>query len=289
MDITFKNVEHRYMINTPFERLALDDINLSIKSGSFIAIIGHTGSGKSTLMQHMNGLLKPTNGEVSIGDFCIEANKKNKDLKALRRQVGMVFQYPEHQLFAETVEKDISFGPVNFGVSESVATRRAKGLLPQVGLSTDILEKSPFDLSGGQMRRVAIAGVLATEPSVLILDEPTAGLDPQGHKDMMEMFYNLHHEKKMTTILVTHNMLDAALYADYIYMMKQGSVYMEGTPEEIFQETDQLHEVGLDLPETIAILLQLEKRFKISIPRHGFTVKDAAVAIKHLLDSKKRN
>ena len=222
MRIELRQVEYRYQLNTPFERLALHDINLNVEPGSYVAIIGHTGSGKSTILQHLNGLLKPTKGEVAIGDKVITSKKKQKDLKSIRKKVGIVFQFPEHQLFDETVEKDICFGPMNFGTSEEEAKRLAKKTIGLVGLSEDILQKSPFDLSGGQMRRVAIAGVLAMEPDVIVLDEPTAGLDPRGRKDIMDMFARLHKERGMTTILVTHSMEDAAQYADEIIVMHQG-------------------------------------------------------------------
>jgi energy-coupling factor transport system ATP-binding protein len=178
MDISLKHVDYRYQVNTPFERLAIEDVSIDIPSGVYMAIIGHTGSGKSTVLQHLNALLQPTKGTVEIGEHEIKASQKNKNLKKVRQKVGIVFQFPEHQLFEETVEKDIIFGPMNFGVSETEAKERARVALKQVGLEEDILNKSPFDLSGGQMRRVAIAGVLAMEPDVIVLDEPTAGLDP---------------------------------------------------------------------------------------------------------------
>jgi energy-coupling factor transport system ATP-binding protein len=228
MDIIFKEVEHRYQVNTPFERIALHDLNLNIQSGTFLAVIGHTGSGKSTIIQHLNALLKPTAGEIQIGERTIKANRKEKNLKAIRQQVGVVFQFPEHQLFEETVEKDIAFGPMNYGVSEEEAKQKARELIKLVGLPEDILTRSPFDLSGGQMRRVAIAGILAMNPNVLILDEPTAGLDPRGRQEIMNMIYRLHKEKGLTTILVTHSMEDAAMYADELIVMNKGTVAMKG-------------------------------------------------------------
>lgn len=272
MEIKVTDLEHRYMPGSPFERLALSDVNLTIPSGKFIAVIGHTGSGKSTLIQHLNGLLKPTKGELTIGDRTIRANEKVKNLKPLRKKVGIVFQYPEHQLFEETVEKDICFGPMNFGVSEEAAKQKAKELLPLVGLNESALHKSPFDLSGGQMRRVAIAGVLAMEPEVLILDEPTAGLDPRGRTEIMDMFYNLHKEKQLTTILVTHSMEDAAIYADEIIVMDGGKVFMKGTPEEIFSKPDEIRSVGLDVPETIEFLMKLEEKFSVKLSRNAYTI-----------------
>src|SRR3954453_2987557 len=234
MDISLQQVEYRYQANTPFERLALQNVSFDIPEGTYLAIIGHTGSGKSTVLQHLNALLKPTSGKVVIGDSEIRAGEKQKDLKKIRKKVGIVFQFPEHQLFEETVEKDICFGPMNFGVSKADAKVLARAAIGQVGLAENILQKSPFDLSGGQMRRVAIAGVLAMEPDVLVLDEPTAGLDPRGRKEIMDMFYRLHKERGLSTILVTHSMEDAAQYADQIVIMQNGKVAKKGTPEEIF-------------------------------------------------------
>ncbi|PLS10323.1 energy-coupling factor ABC transporter ATP-binding protein [Neobacillus cucumis] len=260
MDISLQHVDYRYQANTPFERLAIEDVSIEIPAGTYLAIIGHTGSGKSTVLQHLNALLQPSNGKVKIGQHEIIAGQKNKQLKPVRQKVGIVFQFPEHQLFEETVEKDIIFGPMNFGVSETEAKERARRALKQVGLTEDILEKSPFDLSGGQMRRVAIAGVLAMEPEVIVLDEPTAGLDPRGRKEIMDMFYALHKERKLSTILVTHSMEDAARYADQIVIMQQGKVAKKGTPEEIFSSTDELLKMGLDVPEVVRFQLKLEEQ-----------------------------
>ncbi|MGD6796416.1 energy-coupling factor ABC transporter ATP-binding protein [Metabacillus indicus] len=260
MDITFQELEHRYQARTPFERLALHDINLEIKDRSFVSIIGHTGSGKSTILQHLNGLLKPTKGSLTVGDRKIEAGKKIKDLKPVRRAVAIVFQFPEHQLFEETVEKDIMFGPMNFGVPEEEARKKARNALKLVGLPENVLQKSPFDLSGGQMRRVAIAGVLAIEPEVLVLDEPTAGLDPSGRKEIMDLFYSLHKSRSLTTVLVTHSMEDAARYSDEIVVMHKGTVQMKGTPEEIFSQSEVLVSAGLDLPETVKLQKTIEQK-----------------------------
>lgn len=282
MDIVFENVEHVYNPKTPFERKALYDLNISVPSGTFQAVIGHTGSGKSTLIQHINGLLRPTSGKISIGDRII-GPEKQKDLRSLRKRVGIVFQYPEHQLFEETVEKDICFGPMNFGVSEEVAKSKAKEVLQLVGLSESVLEKSPFDLSGGQMRRVAIAGVLAMEPEVLILDEPTAGLDPRGRKEIMDMFKMMHNQAKLTTILVTHSMEDAAFYADHIIVMDKGTVYMQGTPSEVFQEPEKLNKVGLDIPESVQFMRSLSEALKKPLPQQSFTVEEVAEDIIRLL------
>lgn len=279
MDISLKQVDYRYQANTPFERLAIEDVSIDIPTGVYMAIIGHTGSGKSTVLQHLNALLQPTKGSVKIGDHEIKALQKNKNLKKVRQKVGIVFQFPEHQLFEETVEKDIIFGPMNFGVSASEAKERARIALKQVGLDEEILEKSPFDLSGGQMRRVAIAGVLAMEPDVIVLDEPTAGLDPRGRKEVMDMFYTLHQERKLSTILVTHSMEDAARYADQIVIMQQGKVVKKGTPEEIFSATDELVKMGLDVPEVVRFQLRLEEKLGINLEKIYLTIDELSSAV----------
>jgi energy-coupling factor transport system ATP-binding protein len=277
MELSTKQLAHIYSKGTPKERRAVYDVSIDVPPGSFYAIIGHTGSGKSTLIQHLNGLLKPTSGFVAIGDTTIRPDEKGKRLKEVRKHVGMVFQYPEHQLFEETIEKDICFGPRNFGVSEVEAKRRANESLVTVGLGEEYLQRSPFELSGGQMRRVAIAGVLAMKPDVLILDEPTAGLDPSGQREMMDLFLSLQREHNITIILVTHSMEDAARYADKIMVMSGGTVYMEGTPAEIFRQEDKLQAVGLDIPESTRFLKSLQERFGISIEA-GFT-EEAVVEI----------
>ncbi|MFJ5625126.1 energy-coupling factor ABC transporter ATP-binding protein [Peribacillus loiseleuriae] len=284
MRITLQDVEYRYQINTPFEHLALHDVNMDIVSGSYTAIIGHTGSGKSTLLQHLNALLKPTKGSITIGDRTIESGRKEKHLRAIRRSVGIVFQFPEHQLFEETVEKDICFGPMNFGVSEKDAKDRARKALKQVGMAEEILEKSPFDLSGGQMRRVAIAGVLAMEPDVLVLDEPTAGLDPRGRMEIMDMFYQLHKERGISTILVTHSMEDAARYADEIIIMHQGTVFKKGTPFDIFSQPEQLLELGLDVPDTVRFQLKLQKELGVRFDRPCLSIEDLATEVKKAME-----
>lgn len=272
MEIKVENLEHRYLPGSPFEKLALTDINVTIPTGKFLAIIGHTGSGKSTLIQHFNGLLKPTKGSATIGERTLAAGVKMKNLKSLRQKVGIVFQYPEHQLFEETVEKDICFGPLNFGVDEAEAKQIAANVIEQVGLDKSFLTRSPFELSGGQMRRVAIAGVLAMDPRVLILDEPTAGLDPRGQKEIMDMFSRLHDEKQLTTILVTHSMEDAARYAHEIVVMDQGKVFMQGVPEVIFSQPEKIREVGLEIPETIEFLMRVEEKFSVKLSRTAYTI-----------------
>ncbi|MDW0116778.1 energy-coupling factor ABC transporter ATP-binding protein [Sporosarcina thermotolerans] len=259
MDISLQQVGYSYASGTPFEKRALHEVNATIKSGSYTAVIGHTGSGKSTLLLHLNGLLKPTEGTVRVGDVNITAGTKAKELKEIRKRVGIVFQFPEHQLFEETVEKDIMFGPMNFGVPAEEARRRAHELIKLLGLPEDVAEKSPFDLSGGQMRRVAIAGVLAFKPSILILDEPTAGLDPRGRKEIMELFNRLHEEEGLTTILVTHSMEDAAKYADHILVMHEGRSVMAGTPTEVFSDAERLKTFRLGLPRSVAFQRDFEK------------------------------
>jgi energy-coupling factor transport system ATP-binding protein len=284
MQITFQQVEYRYSFNTPFEKLALQDINLTIPTGQFLAVIGHTGSGKSTLLQHLNGLLKPTEGLVKVGEHEIKAKQKAKNLKPVRQKVGIVFQFPEHQLFEETVLKDICYGPMNFGVSEEEAILRAKELIVKVGLSEDVLQKSPFDLSGGQMRRVAIAGVLAMNPQVIVLDEPTAGLDPRGQREIMDMFYALHKEKGLTTILVTHSMEDAAHYAEEIVIMQKGRLKRRGGPAEIFSQTEDLFKMGLDVPNVVRFQYQFELRTGKKLPKTCLTITELASAIRGIQD-----
>ncbi|MBC9788852.1 energy-coupling factor ABC transporter ATP-binding protein [Carnobacterium maltaromaticum] len=252
MDITFEKVGYTYQKGTPFQNKALYDIDLEIKTGSFTALVGHTGSGKSTILQHLNALMKPTEGKVTIGDREILPETNNKNLKGIRKKVGIVFQFPEAQLFEETVEKDICFGPMNFGVPEEDAKVLAKEMLTLVGLDETYLERSPFDLSGGQMRRVAIAGVLAMEPEVLVLDEPTAGLDPKGRKDMMEMFHQLYVTKGLTIVLVTHQMDDVADYADQMIVLEGGTIVKKGLPTEIFKETEWLEEKQLGVPTAVS-------------------------------------
>jgi energy-coupling factor transport system ATP-binding protein len=284
MRIKLQDVEYRYQMNTPFERLAIHDVNLEINPGSYVAIIGHTGSGKSTLLQHLNALIKPTKGSVTIGERTIESGRKEKQLRPIRKKVGIVFQFPEHQLFEETVEKDICFGPINFGVPEDQAKIQARKALKLVGLSDEMLDRSPFDLSGGQMRRVAIAGVLAMEPEVIVLDEPTAGLDPRGRKEIMDMFYQLHKEQGITTVLVTHSMEDAATYADEIVIMHQGTVFQKGTPFEIFSQPEQLIELGLDVPDTVRFQLKLQKEMGIRFDHPCLNLDDLAGEIKRVME-----
>lgn len=260
MDIKFEQVGFTYQPHSPFEQRVLFDINLEIPSNSYTAIVGHTGSGKSTLLQHLNALLKPTKGQVTIGNRVITPETDNKNLKPIRKKVGIVFQFPESQLFDETVGQDIAFGPKNFGVSDEEAEKLAREMLDLVGLDESYMDRSPFDLSGGQMRRVAIAGVLAMEPEVVILDEPTAGLDPRGRKDIMEMFYRLHKEKGINIILVTHLMDDVAEYADYMVVLEKGKIHKKGAPREIFEDVEWLKEKQLGVPTATDFAFELMKK-----------------------------
>ncbi|MBD7966161.1 energy-coupling factor ABC transporter ATP-binding protein [Fictibacillus norfolkensis] len=283
MEISINRLEHSYMEGTPFERRALHDINLDIADGTFLALIGHTGSGKSTLIQHLNGLLKPSAGSIKMGSTELKAGGKKQDLKSLRKKAGIVFQYPEHQLFEETVEKDIMFGPRNFGVSVETARLTAARVIEMVGLPESVLSKSPFDLSGGQMRRVAIAGVLAMNPEVLILDEPTAGLDPAGRVEIMELFNSLHERNNLTTILVTHSMEDASKYADEIAVMHKGELYLHGKPTDIFSEREALKRVGLDVPETVQFLQKWNEKSGLNLALTKFTVEELAEQVSQSL------
>ncbi|CUQ00768.1 Energy-coupling factor transporter ATP-binding protein EcfA2 [Turicibacter sanguinis] len=265
MQIKFESVNHIYNANTPMEQRALYDINFDIKDGQFLAIVGHTGSGKSTLIQHMNGLLKPSSGSITIGEKVIKPDEKNKGLKEIRQYVGLVFQFPEYQLFEETVEKDIMFGPMNYGVSEEEAKVRAHDVIKMVGLDESVLSQSPFNLSGGQMRRVAIAGILAMNPDVLVLDEPTAGLDPQGQHEMMEMFNTLHKQYHKTIILVTHDMNLVAEYAEEMIVMHRGEMKFKGAPQQVFKEVDALRECGIILPIAAQNYHELANKIGLSV------------------------
>ncbi|WP_050182374.1 energy-coupling factor ABC transporter ATP-binding protein [Domibacillus robiginosus] len=282
MDIKFQEVEYRYAAGTPFERLAITDVTFHVPSGEYVALIGHTGSGKSTVLQHLNVLLKPLQGEIEIGSRTIAAGRKEKNLKEIRRRVGIVFQFPEHQLFEETVEKDICFGPMNFGMSEEEARQRAREAVRLVGLPPSVLERSPFDLSGGQMRRVAIAGVLAMKPDVLVLDEPTAGLDPRGRREVMELFASLKKENGLTCVLVTHSMEDAARYADRIVVMHKGRVAKRGTPRDLFHDRASLTALGLDVPETVRMQRLFEEKLGQPLRQLCLTPEELAQEIARL-------
>lgn len=259
MGISLKNVYYTYQEGSPFEWQALSDISLEIKDRSYTAIVGHTGSGKSTLLQLLNGLLCPTQGEIQFDDFVLDRESDQKKMKHLRKKVGLVFQFPESQLFAETVLADVAFGPQNFGVSRERAEEIAKDKLAVVGLNDAIYNKSPFELSGGQMRRVAIAGILAIEPEILVLDEPTAGLDPVGRKELMALFETLH-KNGMTIVLVTHTMDDVANFADTVYVLKGGNLVLEGSPSSVFQEVEYLQKIQLGVPKITNFALQLQQK-----------------------------
>ena len=283
MQIKFESVNHIYNANTPMEQRALYDINFDIKDGQFLAIVGHTGSGKSTLIQHMNGLLKPSTGSITIGEKVIKPDEKNKGLKEIRQYVGLVFQFPEYQLFEETVEKDIMFGPMNYGVSEEEAKVRAHDVIKMVGLDESVLSQSPFNLSGGQMRRVAIAGILAMNPDVLVLDEPTAGLDPQGQHEMMEMFNTLHKQYHKTIILVTHDMNLVAEYAEEMIVMHRGEMKFKGAPQQVFKEVDALRECGIILPIAAQNYHELANKIGLSVDNLPLTTDEFVKQIELLV------
>lgn len=264
MSIVIKNLTYIYNEDMPFASKALDNISFEIQDRDFVGIIGHTGSGKSTLIQHLNGLLRPSSGEIYINDFNITDPELN--LTEIRKRVGVVFQYPEYQLFEETVEKDIAFGPTNLGLDEAEVKKRVKDSMEAVGLKyEEYKEKSPFELSGGQKRRVAIAGVIAMNPEVLILDEPTAGLDPGGRDEIFELIKTLHREHNITIILSSHSMDDMAKLAKTIIVMNHGKIEFIGTPREVFNSNAiRLKEIGLDIPQTIELAIKLrEKGFDI--------------------------
>ncbi|MEG0773126.1 energy-coupling factor transporter ATPase [Clostridium sp.] len=259
MSIKIENLTHVYMEKTPFEKTALDNINVEINDGDFLALIGHTGSGKSTLIQHMNGLLKPNKGKIIVDGVDITA--AGVKLSEIRKKVGLVFQYAEHQLFEETIEKDIAFGPRNLGLNESEIRERVIRAMNIVGLDyEEYRNKSPFELSGGQKRRVAIAGVVAMEPKVLILDEPTAGLDPKGRDEILGQISSLHKAYNMTIILVSHSMEDVAKVANRILVMENGQCILDGPPQKIFKEISTLESVGLAVPQVTYLIRELNKK-----------------------------
>lgn len=262
MTIKIKDLRHVYSPNTPFEIKALEDINITIEDGEFIGLIGHTGSGKSTLIQHLNGLLKPTHGQIEIDGKDILS--KTANLKEIRQKVGLVFQYPEHQLFEETVYKDISFGPKNLGLTDEDIQQRVKEAMEVVGLDYDtIKDRSPFDLSGGQRRRVAIAGVLAMKPGVLILDEPTAGLDPKGRDEILGQIEELYKRYNMTIILVSHSMEDIARLVKRLIVMYKGKVAMDDSPREVFKRVQELEDMGLALPQITYFMRAFKEKVKL--------------------------
>ena len=259
MGIALENVSYIYQNGTPFASTALSDVSLTIKDGSYTALIGHTGSGKSTILQLLNGLLVPTDGEVHVFDTLITPTSVNKEIRQIRKQVGLVFQFAENQIFEETVLKDVAFGPQNFGVSREEAETIAREKLALVGIDESLFERSPFELSGGQMRRVAIAGILAMEPRILVLDEPTAGLDPIGRKELMNLFKKLHQDG-ITIVLVTHLMDDVAEYADQVYVMEKGRLVKSGEPSFVFQDIDFMEKIQLGVPKITRFAQKLIKR-----------------------------
>ncbi|MDA3847740.1 MAG: energy-coupling factor transporter ATPase [Vallitaleaceae bacterium] len=289
MSIKVDNLTYVYGIGTPFEKKALESVSLAIESGQFVGLIGHTGSGKSTLIQHFNRLLKPTpagtSGQVFVNGVDIngvDAKGKPVNIKAIRQQVGLVFQYPEHQLFEMTIYKDVAFGPTNMGLTTDEIDERVRGALTKVGIDEADYEKSPFELSGGQKRRVAIAGVLAMQPDVLILDEPTAGLDPQGSHDILMEIQKIHDLGGITIILVSHNMEDIASFVERIIVMDQGAIRYDGTPKEVFREVDALEAMGLAVPQ-VSYLIKALREKGYDLPGDVTTVEEAYEALRKLI------
>lgn len=286
MSIETRSLTHTYMAGSPFARTALKDINLMIDDGEIVGIIGHTGSGKSTLIQHFNGLLKATTGTVILDG--VDLGGKGVKLRAIRQKVGLVFQYPEHQLFEETVWDDVAFGPRNMGLEGEELKRRVREALLAVGLDPETIgPRSPFELSGGQKRRVALAGVLAMEPAVLVLDEPTAGLDPRGREDLLQQIERLHAERQLTVVYVSHNMAEVARIAQRLIVMHEGKIVMEGPPREIFRRASQLRKLGLGVPEITEIMYKLAEH-GLDVSTNVLTVEEAETEILAALAAKAR-
>ena len=281
MSIKIENLTYVYMPKTPFEKKALDNVNLEIEDGEFLAVIGHTGSGKSTLIQHLNGLLKPASGKIYVDGTDI--TDKDTKLVDIRKKVGLVFQYPEYQLFEETIAKDIAYGPSNLELNEDEILRRVKKSMEMVGLNyEEYKDISPFELSGGQKRRVAIAGVIAMEPKVLILEEPTAGLDPAGRDDILEQIKLLHEKYNMTIILVSHSMEDVGKLAEKIIVMNDGHVELQGKPKDVFKEIDTLEKIGLAVPQVTYLMRELKKK-GFNVSEDIFTVEKAKSELLNIL------
>lgn len=276
MEIVIEELDYIYHPQTPFETQALHQVSMRIPAGTFASILGPTGSGKSTLMQIIGGLLVPTSGRVQIGDQVIENGKKTS---FVRGEIGLIFQYPEKQLFAESIGKDIAFGPTNQGLVNKKVEERVKEAMAFVGIPAEWYHRSPFTLSGGQMRKVAIAGVLAMKPKILILDEPTAGLDPQSQRELMQLIAKIHHQQQMTILLVTHQMDIAAKYAEHIFLMSQGTCIAEGSPDEIFSQPELLFQIDLDLPEVTKIILELNQKLTPPIPTNLFSIEQLVFAL----------
>ena len=281
MSIKIENLTYVYMPKTPFEKKALDNVSLEIEDGEFLAVIGHTGSGKSTLIQHLNGLLKPASGKIYVDGTDI--TDKDTKLVDIRKKVGLVFQYPEYQLFEETIATDIAYGPSNLGLNEDEILKRVKKSMEMVGLNyEEYKDISPFELSGGQKRRVAIAGVIAMEPKVLILDEPTAGLDPAGRDDILEQIKLLHEKYNMTIILVSHSMEDVGKLAEKIIVMNDGHVELQGKPKDVFKEIDTLEKIGLAVPQVTYLMRELKKK-GFNVSEDIFTVEKAKSELLNIL------
>ena len=286
MSIEVKKISYIYMPKSPYERLALDDVAITIPEGKITAIAGHTGSGKSTLIQHLNGLISPSQGCVLVDG--VDISGKGKEAREARRSVGMVFQYPEHQLFEETVEQDIAFGPKNYGLTPEEVQERVRFAMDFVQLDyEEYSQRSPFQLSGGQMRRTAIAGVVALRPKYLVLDEPTAGLDPKGREELMQRILKLHRQEKNTIVLVSHSMDDIARFADNVVIMNRGRVLMEGTPREVFVREDFIRQAGLEVPQITNIVKAL-KSGGMDIPSDIYTMDEAVEAIVRAMRGKNR-
>ena len=281
MPIVIEHLNYVYMSGGPYETHALDDVSLTIGDGEFVGLIGHTGSGKSTLVQHLNGLLLPTSGTITVDGLNIA--DKATDRRAIRRKVGLVFQYPENQLFEETVEKDIAFGPKNLGLDDAEIDRRVKGAMRKVALDYDALhERSVFELSGGQMRRVAIAGVLAMEPRTLVLDEPCAGLDPRGREEILGLIRDLHRDTGATIVMVRHSMDDVASLAERVIVMNHGRVAMDGTPREVFSRGAELRAIGLDVPQAVLLADKLRER-GFDVPQGVYRVEEIKAVIEGIV------
>lgn len=277
--IKTEHLTHLYSIGTPFEKAAINDVNIEISQGEFVGVIGHTGSGKSTLIQHFNGLLKPTSGKIYLDGKDIWADKSQ--IRSVRFQVGLVFQYPEYQLFEETVYKDIAYGPHNMGLSDEEIDERVKNAAHFTGLTPDMLEKSPFDLSGGQKRRVAIAGVVAMDPEILVLDEPAAGLDPSGRNEILSGLVEYRKKRGNSLVIISHSMEDIAVYSDEIIAMSHGKVLVSGTPKEVFSQNALLTSSGLDIPQVTEVLVRLKKA-GLPISDDKYTLVDAFEAVRAL-------
>ena len=281
MSIVIEHLNYVYMQGGPYETKALDDVSLTIRDGEFIGLIGHTGSGKSTLVQHLNGLILPTSGKITVDGM--DLADKNTDKRAIRRRVGLVFQYPENQLFEETVAKDIAFGPKNLGLDEAEIDRRVRTAMRRVALDYDKLsQRSVFELSGGQMRRVAIAGVLAMEPQTLVLDEPCAGLDPRGREEILGLISDLHRESGATIVMVSHSMDDVAALAERVIVMNHGKVAMDGAPREVFSRGEELRAIGLDVPQAVELAQKLrEKGF--DVPEGIYKIEEVRAAVEAIV------